>query len=101
MQSIKIVKKGGAEYTKKKKQKTTFFWLEQKADAERILIPHQLEKTHTGPSPVFFCPAHVRKGWENALSTDLWVTNKFQRADDADNAENPRHLSLILFSLCF
>lgn len=50
MQSIKIVRKGGAEYTKKK-QKTTCFWLEQKADAERILIPHQLEKCTLGHPP--------------------------------------------------
>lgn len=36
--------------------------------------------THQG-TPMFSCPAHAHKGWENVLSIDLWVTNTFQWAD--------------------
>lgn len=87
-------------------KKNTCFWLEQRADAECVLKPHQLE-THTLGHPPFSSALHM-SAKDGKM---LWVLicglqNEFQREDycyiyGSDNAENRRHLSLILFSLCF
>lgn len=79
----------------------TCFWLEQKADAECIPIPHQLQTLTLG-HPHFPRSARVHKGWENALSIDLWVTNEFQWADYVANTEaTTLRIGGIYLSFCF